>query len=209
MNIAVFASGGGSNLRAILNAILQDKLSGRICLVVSNNSRAGALEIARSNRIPAYHRSLLQYPSEDTFAADLLKLLEEHDVELIALAGYMKKIPQVIIKRYHHRILNIHPALLPSFGGTGMYGLNVHKAVIASGSRLSGATVHFVDEEYDHGPIVLQKEVTVAMDDTPESLAAKVLEIEHEIYPQAIKAMVEGRLRIDGKRVIIEPEINL
>lgn len=205
MNIAIFASGGGSNLRAILNAILQKKLSGRICLVVSNNSKAGALEIARSHQIPAYHRSQLQYPSEDTFAAELLKLLEEHDVELVVLAGYMKKVPSMIVQRYRNRILNIHPALLPSFGGKGMYGARVHEAVIRNGAKVSGATVHIVDDEYDHGPIVLQKRVEVVHDDTPETLAAKVLKIEHEIYPQAIKAFVEGRVKIEGRTVVIEP----
>lgn len=204
MNIAVLASGGGSNLRAILNAIHRGTIPGKITLVVSNNSRAGALEIARSHNIPAYHCSQLRYPSEEAFANALLQLFEEHDVALIALAGYLKKVPSVVIERYRNRILNIHPALLPAFGGKGMYGINVHRAVLESGATKSGATVHLVDEEYDRGPIVMQKQVDVRPDDTPESLAARVLVIEHEIYPKAIRAFVEGRVKIEGRKVILE-----
>ncbi|MBM4169254.1 MAG: phosphoribosylglycinamide formyltransferase [Ignavibacteria bacterium] len=204
MNIAVLASGGGSNLRAILNAIHRGTIPGKITLVVSNNSTAGALEIARSHNIPAYHCSQLHYPSEEAFADALLRLFEEHGVALIALAGYMKKVPSLIIERYRNRILNIHPALLPAFGGKGMYGIRVHQTVIASGATVSGASVHIVDEEYDRGPIVIQKQVHVYPDDTPESLAERVLTVEHEIYPQAIKAFVEGRVKVEGRKVTVD-----
>ena len=203
MNIGVFASGRGSNFQAILDAILRGALPARISLVLSNKSDAGALEIARTHAIPAVHLSQMQFPDEATFTSALLEVLRQHDVEFIALAGYLKKIPAPVVRRFRNRILNIHPALLPAFGGPGMYGHRVHEAVIASGAKLSGATVHLVDEEYDRGPIVLQKSVPVAEDDTPELLAAKVLKIEHEIYPLALKAFAENRVAINERFVWI------
>lgn len=194
MNIGVFASGRGSNFQAILDAIQQRILPARVTLVLSNKSDAGALEIARSHALPALHLSQKQFPDEDSFAAAMLAALADHDVQLIALAGYLKKVPTAVVRQYRHRILNIHPALLPSFGGHGMYGHHVHEAVIASGVKISGATVHMVDEEYDRGPIVLQKVVAVQESDTAETLAARVLRVEHEIYPLALKAFSENRI---------------
>jgi phosphoribosylglycinamide formyltransferase-1 len=196
MNIGVFASGRGSNFQAILNAIHQGNLPARVTLLLSNKSDAGALEIARSNGIPTTHLSQKQFPDEESFAAKMLGVLREHDVHLIALAGYLKKIPTAVVRAYRNKILNIHPALLPLFGGAGMYSHHVHEAVIASGMKVSGATVHIVDEEYDRGAIVIQKPVLVDELDTPETLAAKVLIVEHEIYPEAIKAFAENRVFI-------------
>ncbi len=204
MNIAVFASGRGSNFHAILNAIHEGRLPARVTLLVSNNSNAGALELARSQNIPAVHVSQKQFASEEAYTERLLALLDEHAVDLIALAGYMKRIPTAVVVRFRNRILNIHPALLPDFGGAGMYGMHVHEAVLASGAKKSGATVHIVDEEYDRGPIVLQKSVNVSPVDTPETLAAKVLKIEHEIYPQALAAFANGRVHIEGRRAWIQ-----
>lgn len=206
MNIAVFASGRGSNLMAILNAIKEGKLNAKISLVISNNSNAGALEIAKANGIDALHISRKQFSSDEEYVQKILNELKSRNVELIVLAGYMKKIPSEIIKEYPNKILNIHPALLPSFGGKGMYGLNVHKAVIESGVKITGVTVHIVDEEYDHGPIVMQRAVEVRDDDTPETLAERVLKVEHEIYPQAIKLFVEGKIKVSGRKVIIKDE---
>ncbi|MEK6755287.1 MAG: phosphoribosylglycinamide formyltransferase [Bacteroidota bacterium] len=203
MNIGVFASGRGSNFQAILNAIQRGILPARVTLLLSNKSDAGALEIARSNGIPTIHLSQKQFPDEESFAAKMLNVLRGHDVHLIALAGYLKKIPTVVVRAYRNKILNIHPALLPLFGGPGMYGHHVHEAVIASGMKVSGATVHLVDEEYDRGLIVLQRSVPVEEHDTAETLAAKVLTIEHEIYPQAIKAFVENRVLIKERSVWI------
>jgi phosphoribosylglycinamide formyltransferase 1 len=203
MNIGVFASGRGSNFQAILNAIQQDLLPARVTLVVSNKGDAGALEIARMHSLPAVHLSLKQFPDEALFASAMLQALTKHNVQIIALAGYLKKIPSIVVRQYRNRILNIHPALLPSFGGAGMYGHHVHEAVIASGAKLSGATVHLVDEEYDRGLIVLQKAVQVEERDTPEMLAAKVLRIEHEIYPLALKAFAEQRVTINERSVWI------
>ena len=147
MNIAVFASGRGSNFQAILKAIDDGRLPARVSLLISNNSNAGALEIARSQKIPAIHLSQKQFSSDIAYEERLLELLKQHSVELIALAGYMKRVPARIIERYRNRILNIHPALLPAFGGPGMYGIHVHEAVLAAGVKASGATVHIVDEE--------------------------------------------------------------
>lgn len=195
LNIAVFGSGRGSNFESILNAMESGKLPGiRIACVVSNNSAAGILDIARSRAIPALHLSRKQFASDVEYTGRLLSLLENHGTGLILLAGYMKLIPPPVIARYRNRILNIHPALLPKFGGAGMYGIRVHEAVIAAGEKESGATIHLVDEEYDRGRILLQKRVPVLPGDTPESLAARVLHIEHEIYPEALRQMAEGAI---------------
>jgi phosphoribosylglycinamide formyltransferase-1 len=203
MNIAVFASGRGSNFQAILNAIDAGFLSARIAVLISNRSDAGAIEIARAHNISAQHLSQKMFPSEDAFADAMLEVLDKNHTDFIALCGYLKKIPSQVIRQYRNRILNIHPALLPSFGGKGMYGHRVHEAVISSGEKVSGATVHLVDEEYDRGPIVLQKTVAIVPDDTPESLAAKVMKVEHEIFSLALKAFAEGRVRIEGRKAWI------
>ncbi|MEX2117683.1 MAG: phosphoribosylglycinamide formyltransferase [Bacteroidota bacterium] len=203
MNIAVFASGRGSNFHAILDAVREGLLPARVCAVISNNSAAGALETARSHNIPAFHLSQKQFPSEDAFSDSLLSLLQDHGAQFIALAGYLKKLTFPIVERYRNKITNVHPALLPSFGGPGMYGRHVHEAVIAAGVKVSGATVHLVDEVYDRGPIVLQKSVEVTAGDDVACLAAKVLAIEHEIYPLALKAFAEGRVEFKGNKVWI------
>jgi len=203
MNIAVFASGRGSNFQAILNAIDAGVLPARLALLISNKSDAGAFEIAHKHNIPTKHLSQNMFSSEEAFADAMLEVLEKYHTEFIVLAGYLKKIPVQIIRQYRNRIINVHPALLPSFGGSGMYGHYVHEAVIASGEKVSGATIHLVDEEYDRGPIVLQKSLSIATDDTPDSLAVKVLKIEHEILPLALKAFAEGRVKIEGRKAWI------
>jgi phosphoribosylglycinamide formyltransferase-1 len=191
--IAVFGSGRGSNFQAILDAAHRGDLPGiSFALVVSNNSDAGILEIARAQGIPALHCSRKFFPDNAAFEAALLAALRSHGAEAIALAGYMKKVPPGIIAAYGGRILNIHPALLPRFGGQGMYGIRVHEAVLASGERESGATVHLVDEEYDRGTILLQRRVPVLPGDTPETLAARVLEAEHQAYPEALRRFAEA-----------------
>jgi len=203
LKIAVFASGKGSNFEAILKAIRTGAIrNAGIAVVISNNSGAGALEIARENEIAALHISRSQFESDDAFDAALLGALDEHGVNFIVLAGYMKMVSPAIVSKYRNRILNIHPALLPQFGGKGMYGERVHAAVIASGAKESGATVHVVDEVYDRGAIVLQKKVPVSPGETPESLAKKVLEIEHEIYPKAVGMFAEGKLTIKENKVV-------
>jgi phosphoribosylglycinamide formyltransferase-1 len=203
MNIAVFASGRGSNFQAILNAIDTGILPARVVVLISNKSDAGAMEIARAYNISTQHLSQKMFSSEEALTDAILEVLEKNHADLIALAGYLKKIPGRVIQQYRNRIVNIHPALLPSFGGQGMYGHHVHESVIACGEKISGATVHLVDEEYDRGPIVLQKTVDIMPNETPDSLAAKVLKVEHEIFPLALKAFAEGRVRIEGRKAWI------
>ncbi len=199
LNIAVFASGRGSNFKAIIDAIKHGSIrNAKVVVVISNNSDAGALQIARENGIPGVHLSRKHFSSDESFTTALLQTLRAHRTNLIVLAGYMKKIDPAVIRAFRSRIINIHPALLPAFGGTGMYGMRVHEAVIERKAAVSGATVHVVDEEYDHGQILLQKTVAVDPADTPESLAAKVLKIEHDIYPQAIRLIAEGQITLDG-----------
>jgi phosphoribosylglycinamide formyltransferase-1 len=203
MNIAVFASGRGSNFQAILDAIDSGFLPAKVVVLVSNKSDAGAMNIARAHNISTKHISQQMFTSEEALADAILEVLEEKHTEFIVLSGYLKKIPAQVIRQYRNRVVNIHPALLPSFGGEGMYGHRVHEAVMRSGEKISGATVHLVDEEYDRGPIVLQKTVDIVPNDTPDSLAEKVLKIEHEIFPLALKAFAEGRVRVEGKKAWI------
>ncbi len=204
LNVAVFASGQGSNFKAILDAIRTGTIrNARVVLLISNNSGAGALMIAREHQIPAAHISRKQFGSDEAYTAALYQALKSHDANFIALAGYMKLIPREVVRAFRNRILNIHPALLPRFGGAGMYGLRVHEAVLASGSKVSGATVHLVDEEYDRGPVVMQETLDVADSDTPETLASRVLEIEHRLYPRVLELFAEGRVKIDGGHVTI------
>jgi phosphoribosylglycinamide formyltransferase-1 len=200
LNISVFGSGRGSNFEAILNAMNAGLLPGaRIGLVLSNNSTAGILEIARAHAIPAAHISEKQYASEEAFVDALLAALYAHDTGLIVLAGYMKRLPARVVATYRHRIINVHPALLPDFGGQGFFGIHVHEAVLAAGRTVSGATVHIVDNEYDHGAIVLQEQVPVLPDDTPATLAERVLQVEHRILPEAIRLFAEQRVAVvDG-----------
>jgi phosphoribosylglycinamide formyltransferase 1 len=205
MNIAVFASGRGTNFQAILNAIDAGFLPARVSVLISNRSDAGAIETARAHNIPAVHLSQKLFSSEEKLAEAMLDILSEHRTDLIALAGYMKKVPTQVVRKYRNRIVNIHPALLPAFGGAGMYGHHVHEAVIASREKISGASVHLVDEEYDRGPVICQKSVVVDRNDTPDSLAAKILKIEHEIYPFVLKAFSEGRIKIEGNKAWIMP----
>jgi phosphoribosylglycinamide formyltransferase-1 len=190
LNVAVFGSGRGSNFQAILTALQQGSVPGvTIRLVISNSSSAGILEIARTHCIPALHLSRKQFSTDEDFVDALLALLGRHGVNFIALAGYMKRVPAAVVTAFRGRIVNIHPALLPKFGGSGMYGMRVHEAVLASAEGESGATVHFVDEEYDHGAIILQRRVPVMPGDTPSTLAERVLAAEHEAYPEALRRL--------------------
>jgi phosphoribosylglycinamide formyltransferase-1 len=197
LRVAVLASGSGSNLQAIIDRCADRTIPAQVVLVMSNNSGAFALERARQAGIAAVHWSEKKAGSPEAFADGLLAMLRQAQVDLIVLAGYMKLIPPAIIEAYAGRILNIHPALLPKFGGSGLYGIHVHEAVLAAGETESGATVHFVDAQYDHGAIFLQRRVPVHPDDTPETLRERVLAVEHEILPEAIGrfAREHGRMR--------------
>jgi formyltetrahydrofolate-dependent phosphoribosylglycinamide formyltransferase len=181
MRVAVAVSGRGSNLEALLRA-LRPGAPARVVLVLSNRPDAAALERARAYDVPA---EVLPDPSD---GADWLARLERHRIDLLVLAGYLKLVPAPVIDRYRHLIVNVHPALLPRFGGAGMYGRHVHEAVISSGARESGATVHLVDEVYDRGAILAQARVPVLPGDTPDRLAARVLEVEHRLLPAVVLA---------------------
>ncbi len=205
LHVAVLGSGRGSNFQAILNAVQRGAVPNiRVRVVISNNSNAGILDLAKTNNIPAVHLSQGLFEKESQFVDALLNVLREHDVNFIVLAGYMKHLHRRVIAEYRNRVINIHPALLPKYGGQGMYGIHVHNAVVAHRERISGATVHLVDEEFDRGAIVLQKQVALEPEDTPETVAAKVLMIEHEIYPRALQMFAEGKIRITKDGVTVD-----
>lgn len=201
LRLAVLASGRGSNFQAILAAIATQRLRVQVVLCISNRADAGALQIARAVQIPVAVIEEKTFANALEYASALLRQLAKHEVNFIALAGFMRKIPVEVVRLFRHRIINIHPALLPSFGGKGLYGHRVHEAVLAYGCKVSGATVHFVDEEYDTGPPILQRCVAVLENDTPETLATRVLEIEHQIYPEALQLFAEDRVRVEERKV--------
>ncbi len=204
MKLAVFASGSGSNFQSILDARDAGRLPVDIVLCLSDNPGAGALERARLQAVPTVVLSPKAFDTEADYFPALLDVLRKHEVDFIALAGYMKHIPAEVVRAYRGRLLNIHPALLPAFGGKGMYGIRVHRAVLEYGCRWTGATVHLVDESYDTGPVVLQEPVPVEPGDTPERLAARVLVTEHRLYPEALRLFALGRVRVEGRRVSID-----
>jgi len=209
MKLAVFASGRGSNFQAILAAIATQRLHAQIVLCVSNRADAGALHIARAAQIPVAVIDEKTFANAPEYADALLTQLANHEVNFIALAGFMRKIPIEVVRTFRHRIVNIHPALLPSFGGKGLYGHRVHEAVLAYGCKVSGATVHLVDEEYDSGPPILQRCAPVLEHDTSATLAARVLEIEHQIYPEALQLFAEERVRVEGRKVVVSTSVIL
>jgi phosphoribosylglycinamide formyltransferase-1 len=189
--LALFASGSGSNAEAIIHYSFREDAAYRVALLVSNNSRCLALQRAQMFSIPTAHISSVTHPNEHEYAAALLEVLQAHRIDFIALAGYMKHFPPSLIAEFTAgkagKIFNIHPALLPKFGGQGMYGLHVHRAVLAAGERESGLTIHEVTADYDAGTIVRQQRVEVASEDTPETLAARINEWEQRIYPEALQ----------------------
>ena len=205
LKLAALASGRGSNLEAILNNIKNGRLNCEMCIVISNSAKAGCLEVARQNDIPAMRLSVKQFSTQEEFDDRFLELMKAYDVEMIVLAGYLKKLSSRIIREFRHKIINIHPALLPSFGGKGMYGHHVHEAVLEQGCKVSGVTVHLVDELFDHGPIVKQRCVPVLENDSADSLAARVLVQEHQIFAEALQIFAENRVEIKNHRAIILP----
>ena len=190
--IGVLASGGGTNLQAILEYFdgLGEPRAGEVVLVASDRHAAGALDRARARGIPAVE---LRTPKRPDGVA-VLDALREHRIDCVALAGYLSLVPADAVRAYAGRMLNVHPALLPAFGGRGMHGLRVHEAVLAAGAAVTGATVHLVDEVFDHGPVVAQWPVPVRAGDTAESLQARVLRVEHALYPRVIRALAAGRI---------------
>ena len=205
MKIAVLVSGGGTNLQAIIDAINAGKITdAEICLVLSNNKNAYALERAEKAGIPALAISPKDYASRDLFNDALLEAVRKSGVELVVLAGFLCVIPPKMVEAYPDRIINIHPSLIPSFCGTGYYGLKVHEAALERGVRVSGATVHFVDAGTDTGPIILQKAVEVKDGDTPKELQLRIMEqAEWKILPEAIQLIAHDKVTVRGRRVII------
>lgn len=203
LRLAAFASGGGSNVQAILDAIAAETLNADVALVVTDRPGIGVLDRAARHGVPSVVLRPTEFAGQEEFGEALLEALDAHGVDFVALAGYLKHVPAAVVRAFRHRMLNVHPSLLPAFGGPGFYGRRVHEAALAYGVRWSGATVHLVDEEYDTGPIVLQEPVPVRADDTPETLAARVLAVEHRLYPAALRLFAEGRVRIDGRHVRI------
>lgn len=196
MNIAVFASHGGSDLQAIIDGCKDHKINAKVVAVISNNSDSMALQRANNEKIPAYHLSAKKSGSEDNLAKEILDVLSRHGVDMIFLAGYMRMLHISVLEQYNNRIFNIHPALLPKFGGKGMYGMNVHKAVIEAGEIETGVTIHRVNAAYDSGEIVAQTKVPVMEGDTPEMLAARVLAREHEFLVEVLSDISEGKIAI-------------
>jgi phosphoribosylglycinamide formyltransferase-1 len=204
LKIAVFASGRGSNFASILDAIKERRLDAQVELLCTNNPEAGALALASEANIPGVVLSRAAFQSREEFIEAMFSALKKYKVDMIVLAGYMKKVPPEIISEYTNRIINIHPALLPSFGGKGMFGHHVHEEVLHNGCKVTGVTVHIVDEVYDRGPIVAQRCVPVHEGDTPENLASRVLETEHRLYPEVLQLFAEGRVHVKGRVTTID-----
>lgn len=205
LKIAVLVSGGGTNLQAIIDAIADGTITDtRIVTVISNNAGAYALERANAAGIAASCISPKNYESRALFNEALLEAVQASGADLIVLAGFLVVIPEQMIRAYRNRIINIHPSLIPSFCGTGYYGLKVHEGVLARGVKVTGATVHFVDEGTDTGPILLQKAVEVRQDDTPQSLQRRVMEeAEWKLLPRAIDLIAHDRVWVEGAKTVI------
>ena len=199
INIGVLASGRGTNLQAIIEAVKEGKIEGRISIVISDNRDAFALKRAKQNNIETEYINFKSFKNREDYDKEIIKILEEKKIDLVVLAGYMRILSPYFIRTYKNKIINIHPALLPSFPG-----LHAQRQTVEYGVKISGCTVHFVDEGVDSGPIILQKAVEVKDNDTKESLAERILKEEHQIYPQAIQLFSQGRLIIKGRRVFIK-----
>lgn len=206
LKIAVLVSGGGTNLQAIIDKIAEGVITNtEIAVVISNNKNAYALERAKQAGIEAVCVSPKDYENREQFNQEFLKTLDSYQVDLVVLAGFLVVIPPAMIQKYENRIINIHPSLIPSFCGTGYYGLKVHEGALARGVKVTGATVHFVDEGTDTGPIILQKAVEVQNGDTPEILQRRVMEqAEWEILPRAIHLIANGKVTVKDKKVVVE-----
>ena len=202
LRIGVLASGGGTNLQAIIDSCERGEIDGDVVVVITNVPDAHALKRAENHGIAAYcfpHEGATREQHE----TDVVECLAKHKVDLVCLAGYLRMLTPGMVDKYKGRILNTHPALLPSFGGKGMHGIHVHRAVLDYGAKVSGCTIHVVTAEVDGGPIVMQKAVPVLEDDTPETLQERVLKEEHKLYPRAIQLFAQGKVKIEGRRARI------
>jgi len=196
MNIGFLASHNGTNMQAIIDACKSGALQATPAVVISNNSSSGALARAQQEGIPHYHLSAKTHPDPALLDQAIRDTLLRHGVDTVVLAGYMKKLGPETLSRFQGRILNIHPALLPKFGGKGMYGMHVHEAVIAAGESESGVSIHIVDAEYDTGPVIAQARVPIEPADTPETLAKRVIQKEHMFFPEILRKIAIGELNL-------------
>ncbi|WP_427340209.1 phosphoribosylglycinamide formyltransferase [Caloranaerobacter sp. DY30410] len=203
VNIGVLISGSGTNLQALIDSIDKGYINGKIKVVISNRKDAYGLVRARKNLIEALYINRKEFNSDIEFDLKILDELEKRQVELVVLAGYLKVLSKEFVNHYKNRIINIHPSLIPSFCGKGYYGEKVHRAVLEYGVKITGATVHFVDEGADTGPIILQEAVFVDDNDTVDTLREKVLKVEHKLLPMAVKLFCENKLEVIGRKVII------
>lgn len=194
LNLGILASHTGTTLQAIIDGCKQGRLNARIRLVISNNSHSLALQRARNNAIPALHLSSYTHPASSDLDSAIAGALSRHDVDLVVLAGYMKLLGPVTLRRFRNRIVNTHPALLPEFGGRGMYGDNVHRAVLSAQRKTTGVTVHLVDELYDHGPILAQTEVPILPNDTLPSLRDRVQTAERRFYVETLQKIATNQI---------------
>ncbi|RBP44083.1 phosphoribosylglycinamide formyltransferase [Garciella nitratireducens] len=203
IKIAVLISGGGSNLQAIINAIKAGKINGEIKLVISDKKDVYGLERAKKEEIHNFTILQSDFSTKKQWNQAILQVLEDYKIDLVLLAGFMSILDKEIVKAFPNAIMNIHPSLIPSFCGKGYYGKKVHQAVLEYGVKLTGVSVHFVDEGADTGPIILQEAVKVKQEDTVESLAQRVLKVEHKLYPKAVQLFTQGKLKVEGRKVFI------
>ncbi len=203
LRLAVFASGGGTNMQALLDAIDNDLLPATIVGCVSDRPSAGALDRARAHDIPTVVHSPSDYDTPAAFGDALCRVLDGWSTSFVALAGYLKKIPAPVLHAYPNRITNIHPSLLPAFGGPGMYGTRVHQAVLDAGVHWTGVTVHLVNDAYDDGPIVAQQPVPVLPTDTVDVVQQRVLAVEHQLYPAVLRQFARGQIQVQGRTVTV------
>jgi phosphoribosylglycinamide formyltransferase 1 len=202
--IAVLISGGGTTLRNLIEKIRAGQLPVEIGLVVSSSPTAGGLQFAADSGIPSAVIERKAFASQDDFSRAIFDHCRRSQIDLVVMGGFLKRI--TVPDDFAHRVVNIHPALVPAFCGEGFYGHRVHEAVLEYGAKLSGCTVHFADNQYDHGPVILQRAVPVLDDDTPETLASRVFAAECEAYPEAIRLIAAGRVSVEGRRVRIRPQ---
>ncbi|MEX0675795.1 MAG: phosphoribosylglycinamide formyltransferase [Pirellulales bacterium] len=199
MRLVVLISSGGTTLKNLLEKIAAGRLDVEIALVISSNSKARGLEIARSAGIASRVITPKSHPTSDAYSEAIFAACREAGAQFVVMAGFLSYVP--IPPDFENRVLNIHPALIPAFCGKGFFGRRVHQAVLEYGAKVSGCTIHFVDNQYDHGPVILQKIVPVLDDDTPESLAARVFAAECEAYPEALRLLATGKVTVEGRRV--------
>ena len=203
INIGVLISGGGTNLQSIIDNIEDGKIKGQIKVVISNKKNAYGLIRAKRSGIEAIYMNRQKFNTEEEYNRKLIEEFTKYNIELVVLAGYLKVLSKDFVEKYKGRIINIHPSLIPSFCGKGCYGDKVHQMVLDHGVKFTGVTVHFVDEGTDTGPIILQRPVEVKDEDTVETLKGRVLSVEHELLPEAVKLFCENKLTIEGRKVII------